>query len=147
VTIDRRMVLIASAGLIAPTAWAAPRGLNGAWTGVWVYSMDKAAFRDPDTRFPFSITLRENGATFSGRTDEPNTFADPAYKRLAANVVGARKARAITFIKTYATGEVRHSVDYRGAANRDWSQVEGVWSIGSVTGLWRMTRAASAAIS
>lgn len=143
----RRGLVVAGLGLLAPGAIAAPVGLSGDWAGAYVYSLDPAAFRDPGQRVPFAIKLRESGGTFSGRTDEPNTFADPAHKRLAANVVGARKDRAIQFVKTYATGEVRHSVDYRGKANRGWSVVEGVWAIDSVTGLWRMTRAAAAAIS
>jgi hypothetical protein len=134
-------MLLASAGLLAPAAWAAPRGLSGRWSGYYVYGFDKAAFADPDRRVPFSADLRDRAGDFVGRTDEPNTFADPAFKRLEAKIAGVRKARALSFVKTYATGEVRHSVDYRGEANRAWTLVEGVWAIGGGDGgLWRLAR-------
>jgi hypothetical protein len=137
---DRRLVLIAGAALLAPGALAAPRGLNGAWSGAWVYSLDPAAFRDPQMSKPFTALLRERGARFDGETDEPNTFADPRLKRLRATVAGARKDRDLSFIKTYATADVRHSVDYRGQTDRAFTKAEGIWAIGADGGLWRMVR-------
>ncbi len=143
-TIDRRLVVMAGASFLAPAAWAAPAGLSGAWKGAWVYSLDPTAFRDPQMRKPFIALLRERNARFGGETDEPNTFADPRLKRLRATVAGARKDRDLSFVKTYATAEVRHSVDYRGQADRAFTKVEGIWAIGADGGLWRMVRTEAA---
>jgi hypothetical protein len=117
--------------------------LTGAWTGEYAYPVPLFGV----TRVPFNARIEETGASFTGETDEPNTFADPAAPRLFAFLAGARQGVAVHFTKTLdGTGGVNHSILYEGAASADLSRIDGTWRIpGDWSGTFMMERAAALA--
>ncbi len=117
--------------------------LTGAWSGEYAYPSPVHGV----TRVPFNARIEEMGETFTGETDEPNTFADPAAPRLFAFLAGARQGMAVHFIKTLdGTGGVDHSIFYEGAANPDLSRIDGTWRIaGDWSGTFMMERAGALA--
>jgi hypothetical protein len=126
---------------IAP-AVAKPRDFSGAWTGAYAYD---STFADA---VEFEANLTADGARFTGKTSEPNTFGDPIAARLGANLRGDLGADgSVSFRKTYdGSGGVSHDVEYRGALQRDGC-IKGSWFIGAVTGPFRMCPGSGGLIS
>lgn len=106
------------------------------WSGQYFYpDSDK-----PRAPVAFTLTLRVSAdGSFSGRTEEPNTFGKQPAPRLYATVRGAINGSGVQFTKTYdGTGGVSHSVAYSGNVSSDGSSMSGSWRIKDYSGAFNL---------
>jgi hypothetical protein len=111
--------------------------LTGVWSGLYSY----AGQGEPT---PFTATLLETGAYFSGSTHETCLVEGRQRATLCALVEGTRRGRAVGFIKTYdGSGGWDHSVAYTGALSANGLEIEGTWRVrGGISGRFLMIRPA-----
>jgi hypothetical protein len=137
------LLLEAADGPGQPAAPISPQlalaGLAGSWQGVYSYP-DQG--RDA---VAFAMTLEVRGDTCRGRTEEPNSFAEPSVAYLYADVecqlAGGTLSPRLLFRKTYdGTGGQTHSVDYIGEVSPDGRSVTGTWRVGTQSGRFSLTK-------
>jgi len=111
------------------------QSLTGVWTGLY----SKASL---GPLVPFTATLIQSGAGFSGSTHEARPIAGISSATLRAFVTGAKDGARVEFVKTYdGTAGWTHTVAYLGAINADGSEIEGRWEVrGGLSGRFLMTR-------
>jgi hypothetical protein len=116
--------------------------LTGVWSGLYSY----AGQGEPT---PFTATLLETGAYFSGSTHETCLVEGRQRATLCALIEGSRRDHAVGFIKTYdGSGGWDHAVAYTGTLSADGAEIEGTWRVrGGISGRFLMTRPARKAIA
>jgi hypothetical protein len=108
--------------------------ISGMWQGI---------YRNNGKTVAFTWTFDSYGC--HGRSEEPNTFANPSYPKLFANltcsVTSLYPGQTITIVKTYdGTAGVSHSVIYTGTLSSDLRQISGRWAIGAMGDGFSMSR-------
>jgi hypothetical protein len=118
---------------------AASERLTGVWHGLYTYANQPAPVY-------FVATLIESGTHLSGTTCESAVGQAGAPLTLNAMIEGARAGTCVTFTKRYdGSGGWRHGVAYDGALNRERTEIEGRWTIGTAaSGRFLMIRASGA---
>jgi hypothetical protein len=122
----------------APTPAPAPQqralypNLSGVWTGTYSGGGNRTT--------PFEVLINANGASFTGRMTETNTFQNATSAKLYAQISGEVSASgAVRFTKTYdGTGGATHSVQYRGQMAGD--MISGAWTLENLSGQFLMRR-------
>lgn len=107
-------------------------------SGVW-----QGTYRNSGKTVAFTWTFDSYGC--HGRSEEPNTFANPSYPKLFANltcsVTSLYPGQTVTIMKTYdGTAGVSHSVIYTGTLSSDLRQISGRWTIGAMGDSFSMSR-------
>jgi hypothetical protein len=130
-----RTVLLLVLTAMACAAVEPDSGLDGLWTGEYYYRAD----RDP---VPFSMVIGSIDEHFTGRLMEPNTFGDPSFILLQAEIHGTCQGRVISFTKSYdGAGGAAHGVEYSGVfTSAERMEAIGTWAIGAQNGLFRIKR-------
>ena len=128
----RSLIFALVLALLAPAVVHAAEvdKFNGTWSG---------AYRDwsEGGLVPFEITIRvgtpiSDYADISGSIAEPATFGNKEQSWLRATIAGEVRRDTIEFVKTYdGTGDVNHSVSYRGELDRDNGLILGRYTISS----------------
>ena len=95
--------------------------LTGSWSGAYQYPHGRETV--------FNAQIEEVGGAFTGATQEPNEFADPALSVLTADIEGVRDGQSVTFTKFYHYSDVQHAIRYEGRADEALMRIEGRWII------------------
>jgi len=126
--------------LTAPSSGAMPTEptpivtISGLWRGT---------FNNNGKIVPFTWLF--DSTACRGRSEEPNTFANPSYAKLFANLScttsSLSSGQTIIITKTYdGTAGVSHSVLYTGTVSLDLRQISGQWAIGPQRGSFLASR-------
>lgn len=107
--------------------------MTGLWTGQYWYVEPW----EPSTGFV--ATISDNGGQLTGTTTEPSDMFAGIDER--ADIRGTRDGTDVSFWKHYdGDGAYGHTVTYRGTLSGDGRQVEGQWSLDSLSGSFLMVR-------
>ncbi|MEM9668584.1 MAG: hypothetical protein AAF950_06625 [Pseudomonadota bacterium] len=114
--------------------------MNGIWSGMYNYD-------DFDMTVKFTAWMDDQNGVLGGTTMEPNTFVPEGPEDLMAVIEGARSILDVAFRKTYdqTTGIIQPTLIYEGEANKDFTEVQGVWRFDEplkVAGEFRLIRMA-----
>lgn len=113
--------------------------LTGIWHGLYTYA------GEPEPVY-FLATLIQSGAHLFGATQESAVGLSGSPLTLHAAIEGISEAHRVSFIKRYdGSGGWYHGVAYDGTLNRERTEIEGRWTIGSAAnGRFLMIRSAGA---
>ncbi len=135
-SITRLFLFVGAMSLILMACGRGP-SVDGDWVGQYHYPKEE---RKP---VQFSLTLRQTGMGFVGRSTEPNTFGDKTSSMLFANIEGEMKPDGhVSFKKQMdGTAGAKHFILYEGQMSKDKKTVSGTWSIPeSWSGSFEMSR-------
>lgn len=108
--------------------------VSGTWEGSFGYDDGR-----PGVDLELTLNVREG--RLRGTMTEPNTFGPAGYARLEADVVGeAVRSHLVTFMKTYRTGSLDHSILYVGELSEDGKKIEGTWTLGESQGPFSLAK-------
>lgn len=98
--------------------------LSGSWSG---------AYRFPGDALPevvFNAQIEEVGRAFTGAVQEPNVYGHIPGRVITSDIEGVRTDLTVAFTKFYdGSGGMTHAVRYEGAADAEFSRIDGAWSI------------------
>jgi hypothetical protein len=116
--------------------------ITGVWDGLYIYPR----IRKP---VPFLAVILDLSGAISGTTQETPREGRSAGHTINAEIAGTHHSGAVSFRKTYVDAPAGYNrpIDYEGALNADWTEIEGHWTIADLlSGKFLMIRSGSMAI-